>query len=178
VGDLCSGLVNIKRSTIALVLSLAAFAPAAAIWVPQNRQEFVQAVKDGKGATAVETIHSDQPLHGVYALLQDKAKTCLDVKVQRTAYVGYVERSSTDYNPSVRLVGKDRAEFTLQVEHNPRGVGASPPPGGLYYMAADLRSVGGGTEIVLYRPTLGAKKIVASLKQWFDGDPAPCPKLR
>ena len=98
--------------------------------------------------------------------------------MQRTAFVGYTERSSTDYNPALRLVGKDRAEFTLQVEHNPRGVGATPPPGGLYYMAADLRSVGGGTEIVLYRPTLGAKKIVASLKQWFDGDSAPCPKLR
>ena len=170
--------MNTKRSAIALVLSLAAFAPAAAIWVPQTRQEFVKAVTDGKGATAVETIHSDQPLPRVYALLQEKVKVCLDVKVQRTAYVGYVERSSTDYNPNMRLVGKDRAEFTLQVEHNPRGVGAKPPQGGLLYMAADLRSVNGGTEIVLYRPTMGVKKIVASLKQWFDGDPAPCPKLK
>jgi hypothetical protein len=170
--------VNTKGSAIALVLSLVAFAPAAAIWVPQTRQEFVQAVTDGKGATAMETIRSDQPFRRVVALLQEKVNTCLDVKVQRTAYVGYVERSSTDYNPTMRLVGKDRAEFTLQVEHNPRGVGATPPPAGLFYMAADLRSVEGGTEIVLYRPTIGAKKIVASLKQWFDGDPAPCPKLR
>jgi hypothetical protein len=45
-------------------------------------------------------------------------------------------------------------------------------------MAADLRSVDGRTEIVLYRPTIGVKKIVASLKQWLAGDPAPCPKLR
>jgi hypothetical protein len=45
-------------------------------------------------------------------------------------------------------------------------------------MAANLRSVDGRTEIVLYRPTMGEKKIVASLKQWFAGDPAPCPKLR
>ena len=170
--------MNTKRPAIALVLSLLAIAPAAAIWVPQTRQEFVQAVTDGKGATAMETIHSNQPLRRVYDLLQEKVRTCLDLKVQRTVYVGYVERSSTDYNPNLRLVGKDRVEFTLQVEHNPRGVGASPPPGGLYYMAADLRSVDGGTEIVLYRPTIGAKKIVASLKQWFDGDPAPCPKLK
>ena len=170
--------MSTKRSGIALVLSLAALTPAAAIWVPQTRQEFVKAVTDGKGATAVETIHSDQPLPRVYALLQEKVKVCLDVKVQRTAYVGYVERSSTDYNPNMRLVGKDRAEFTLQVEHNPRGVGAKPPQGGLFYMAADLRSINGGTEIVLYRPTMGVKKIVASLKQWFDGDPAPCPKLK
>jgi hypothetical protein len=170
--------VNTKHLAIPLVLTLVAVAPAAAIWVPQTRPEFVKAVTDGKGATAMETIHSDQPLRRVYELLQEKVNTCLDKKVQRTAYVGYVERSSTDYNPTLRLVGKDRVEFTLQVEHNPRGVGAKPPAGGLYYMAADLRSVGGGTEIVLYRPTMGEKKIVASLKEWFAGDPAPCPKLK
>ena len=170
--------MNTKRSAIVIILTLLAFAPAAAIWVPQNREEFVQAVKDGKGATTAETINVKQPLNRVVALLQEKAKTCLDVKVQRTAYVGYVERSSSDYNPTLQLVGKDRAEFTLQVEHNPRGVGAKIPPGGLYFMAADMRSVGGGTEIVLYRSTMGVKKIVASLKEWFDGDPTPCPKLR
>jgi hypothetical protein len=99
--------------------------------------------------------------------------------VQRTANVGYVERSSSDYTPTLRRVAKDRAEFTLQVAHNPRGVGATPPPGGLYIMAADLRSIDARrTEIVLYRPTMGTKKIVASLKQWFDGDPAPCPKIK
>ena len=46
-------------------------------------------------------------------------------------------------------------------------------------MAADLRSIDGRrTEIVLYRPTMGTKKIVAGLKQWFDGDPAPCPRIK
>ncbi|HXH27693.1 MAG TPA: hypothetical protein VNL37_01540, partial [Candidatus Polarisedimenticolia bacterium] len=74
---------------IALVLTLASVAPAAAIDVPQTRQEFVQAVAAGRGATAVETIHSEQPFQSVYALLQEKAKTCLDVTVHRTAYVGY-----------------------------------------------------------------------------------------
>ncbi len=114
----------------------------------------------------------------MYAVLKERATACLDVEVKRTAYVGYVERSSSDYTPTVRRVGKDRAEFTLQVAHNPRGVGHTPPPGGLFMMAADLRSIGGGTEIVLYRPKIGVKKIVASLKEWFAADPAPCPKLR
>ena len=46
-------------------------------------------------------------------------------------------------------------------------------------MAADLRSIDGArTEIVLYRSSMGVKKIVASLKEWFAGDPAPCPKLK
>ncbi len=171
--------MNRDLAAIALVLALAPIAPAAAIEVPQTRQEFVQAVAAGRGATAVETLKVDQPLRRVYALLQEKAKTCLDVEVRRTTYVGYTERSSSGYNPTVRLVGKDRAEFTLQVAHNPRGVGHTAPPGGLFIMAADLRSIDGGhTEIVLYRPTMGVKKIVATLKQWFAGDPAPCPKLK
>ena len=167
-----------KLSAIALVLVCAPFAPASAIDVPQTRQEFVKAVEDGRGATTVETISTDQPLDTIYAVLQERAKTCLDVNVQRTAYVGYVERSSSDYNPTVRRVGNDRAEFTLQVAHNPRGVGHTPPPGGLFMMAADLRSAGNGTEIVLYRSTMGVKKLVASLKDWFAGEASPCPKLR
>jgi len=169
----------VKQSLPATVITvLACSATAFAFEVPQTREEFVQAVAAGKGATAVETIVSDQPLDKVYALLQERAGACLDVTVKRTANVGYLERSSSDYTPTLRRVGKDRAEFTLQVLNNPRGVGAAPPPGGLYYMAADLRSVDGHTEIVLYQPTMGVKKIVASLKQWFAGDPAPCPKLR
>ncbi len=168
-----------RLPAIALITALAPFAPIAAIEVPQTRQEFVQAVADGRGATTVEKLLVDQPLSRVYGILEERAGACLDVEVQRTANVGYVERSSSDYNPTLRLVEKDLAEFTLQVVHNPRGVGHTPPPGGLFIMAADLRSMDAQrTEIVLYRPTMGTKKIVASLKQWFAGDPAPCPKLR
>jgi hypothetical protein len=168
-----------KLPAIAIVTALAACAPVFAIEVPQTRQEFVQAVAAGRGATAVETIVSDRPLDTIYALLQEKTGACLDVTVQRTANVGYVERSSSDYTPTLRRAGKGRAEFTLQVMHNPRGVGAVPPPGGLFIMAADLRSIDAHrTEVVLYRPTMGTKKIVASLKQWLAGDPAPCPKIR
>jgi len=169
--------MNRKSAVIALVLVAAA--PAAAFEVPQNRQEFVEAVLAGKGATAAETFTVDQPLHKIYDVLAERANTCLDVTVSRTAYVGYVEHSSSDFNPTVRLAGKDRAEFTLQVIHNPRGVGATPPPNGLYIMAADLRSIdGNSTEIALYRPTIGFKKIVQSVKLWFTGDAAACPKLR
>ena len=97
----------------------------------------------------------------------------------RTAHVGYVEVSSSDYTPTLRRIDKERAEFTLQVAHNPRGVGHTPPPGGLYMMAADLRSIDADhTEIVIYRPGIGVKKILESMRQWLAGDPAPCPKLR
>jgi len=164
---------------IGLLTVLASSRPAAAIEVPQTRQQFVDAVAAGEGPTSVETLDIDQPFDKVYALLQERAAACLDVEVRRTAYVGYMERSSSDYNPTVRLVGKGRAEFTLQVAHNPRGVGHTPPPGGLYMMAANLRSIDGGrTEVVLYRPNFGVKKVTTSLKLWFAGDPAPCPKLK
>ncbi len=158
---------------------MASVSLAAAIDVPQTRQEFVEAVAAGAGATTVEELTVDRPLQIVYALLEERAKTCLDVEVKRTGYVGYVERSSSDYNPTVRRVAEDRAEFTLQVAHNPRGVGHTPPPGGLFFMAADLRAIDEAhTEIVLYRSTMGVKKLVAALKEWFAGEPAPCPKLK
>ena len=166
------------RLPLLAVGALAGALPVAAIDVPQTRQEFVQAVADGRGAD-VERIEVDRPSDAIYAVLAERATACLDVEVKRTGHVGYVERSSSDYNPTVRRLGGDRAEFTLQVAHNPRGVGHTPPPGGLYLMAADLRATGAGrTEAVLYRPSIGVKKITESLKQWLSGDPAPCPKLR
>jgi len=56
---------------------------------------------------------------------------------------------------------------------------AVPVPGGLYVMAADVRSLGKGrTEVVLYRPTMGYKPITRSVRQWTPGEDADCPKLR
>jgi hypothetical protein len=46
-------------------------------------------------------------------------------------------------------------------------------------MAADMRPHGKGrTEFILYRPTIGFKKIAESLKEWAAGDGDDCPKLR
>ena len=79
----------------------------------------------------------------------------------------------------MRRVAQDKAEFTLQVAHNPRGVGHTPPPGGLYFLAADLRAVDANhTEVILYVPNIGPGKITASLKQWVAGESSECPKLR
>lgn len=90
-----------------------------------------------------------------------------------------MEVSSSDYNPTLKRVGRSRAEFALQVVHRPRGVGHSPPPGGLYVMAADLRSLARDrTEIVPYRPTMGFKEIIKSLRLWVSGEDTDCPKLK
>ena len=163
---------------LAFFAALVAVSPALAIDVPQTREEFVKAISDGRGAE-VETLEVDRGLDDVYVVLEERAKTCLDVQVTRTANVGYVERSSSDYNPTVRRVAKDRAEFTLQVAHNPRGVGHTPPAGGLYMIAVDLRSIDENhTEAVVYRPRIGAGKVTDSLKQWVAGNSSECPKLR
>lgn len=154
--------------------------PVAAIQVPQTRQEFVNAVAAGAGATAMETFVVERSIDEVYGLLSKKSSTCLDVQVRRSGFVGnQMEVSSSDYNPTLRRVGRNKAEFALQVIHRPRGLGHSPPPGGLYVMAADLRPLGRNrTEIILYRPTIGFKSITKSFKQWAGGEDADCPKLR
>jgi hypothetical protein len=168
------GLVLIAGSLIAGSLSI-----AKPFNCPQSRPEFVKAVNAGEGASIAETFVVDQDFESLYALVAKKSEACLDVTIERTAYVGYVEHSSSDYNPTLKRIGKDRAEFSLQVVHRPRAVGENAPPGGLYVMAADFRSIGKGrTEMVLYRSKIGFKKIVGGLKQWAEGVPADCPKMK
>ena len=164
----------------ALVLTLALIAPAAAIWVPQSRREFVQAVAEGKGATKMETMTSERSFDQVYALLERKSSACLDREVRRSGFVGnQMEVSSSDYNPTLKRVGGNKAEFALQVVHRPRGLGATPPPGGLYVMAADLKAVARDrTEVVLYIPAIGFKSISKTLRLWVAGEDADCPKLK
>ena len=46
-------------------------------------------------------------------------------------------------------------------------------------MALDFRQVGPRrTEIVLYRPSIGHKPILKSVRAWAGGEDAGCPKLR
>jgi len=168
----------VKTTRVALALLLVA-APAAAIDVPQSRQEFVKAVSKGARGARMETFTSGRDFETIYRLVEKKAAACLDVEVQRTAYVGYVEKSSSDYNPTVRRAGAGKGEFGLQVVHRPRAIGENAPPGGLYIMAADMRSLGGGrTEIVFYAPTIGFKKIAQSVKSWLSAEDVPCPKMK
>jgi hypothetical protein len=167
----------------AALIGLAAFLmlapPAGAIQVPQTREEFVREVAEGARGAKMETVVVERGFDEVYRTLEARTAPCLDVEVRRSANVGYWERSSSDYNPTLRRLGPDRAEFTLQVVHRPRGVGHTPPPGGLYIMAADLKRAGGSrTEIVLYRPTIGFKNIARSFMEWAEGGDTDCPKLK
>ncbi len=153
--------------------------PVGAIDVPQSREEFVRVVASGSRGAKMETFVVERSFDEVYRTLEGRTAPCLDVEVRRTAYVGYVENSSSDYNPTLRRLGADRAEFTLQVVHRPRGVGHTPPAGGLYVMAADVKRAGTArTEIVLYRPTMGFKDVSKRFIQWAEGGTTDCPKLK
>jgi len=156
------------------------FAPAAlAIWVPQSRAEFTDAVSKGTKGSKMETFVVNRGFDEVYKTLEARCIPCMDVKVERVANVGYVERSSSDYNPQLKRIGKDRAEFTMQVIHRPRGVGHTPPANGLYVMAADFKRAGAGrTEVILYRPAMGFKFISKSLMEWAEGKSTDCPKMK
>ena len=163
----------------ALAVLLAGIRPAAAIQVPQSRPEFVKAVATGARGAGSETFVVEQSFSTVYRLLEQKSSACLDVTVKRTAYVGYTEVSSSDYNPTLRKASDGRAEFSLQVVHFPRGIGEKTGPGGLYVMAADIRSLGNGRlEVAFYYPTIGYKKVVGAVKDWLQGRDAACPKMK
>lgn len=175
---------RLRILTPALLAALAACLliapPVDAIDVPQNADEFRREVSKGARGARMETRVIDRPFEEVYRALEARCTPCLDVTVKRSANVGYYERSQSDYNPKLRRLGPDRAEFTLQVAHNPRGVGHTPPPDGLYLMVADVKRVGPSrTEVVLYEPTIGAfKRIPASFLQWAEGSGTDCPKLK
>ncbi len=163
-----------------LVALIALAVPVPAIQVPQTRREFVDAVAAGARSVKMETFVVERGFDEVYANLQKKSSKCLNVQVKRSGFVGnQMEVSSSDYNPTLRKVGGNKAEFALQVVHRPSGIGPTIPAGGLYVMAADIRSLGKGrSEVVLYRPTIGYKDITRSLRQWAAGEDVDCPKLK
>ena len=171
--------IVLPAAVIGLAALLLTAQPVCAIDVPQTRAEFVRAVAAGARGVKMETLVVERSLDDVYRTLEARTSPCLDVEVRRTANVGYVETSSSDYNPTLKRLAPERAEFTLQVVHRPRGVGHTPPPGGLYIMAADLKRASvSRTEVVLYRPTIGFKDITKSFLQWAEGSGTDCPKLR
>ena len=169
----------LPAAMVALAAILVAIPPAGAIQVPQTREEFVRAVNDGARGSKVETFVVERGLDEIYQTLEARSEPCLDKKVERTAYVGYVEHSSSDYNPTLKRVGADQAEFAVQVVHNPRAIGEKTGPGGLYIFAADLKRVGASqTAVTIYRSTIGFKDITKTFKDWAETGADECPKLK
>jgi len=75
--------MNGRHSILRLAVIAAAVWPLAAMEVPQTRQEFVEAVAAGKGATRMEKLVVERDFDEIYRLLAMKSATCLDVQVRR-----------------------------------------------------------------------------------------------
>src|SRR5262245_25381787 len=106
--------------------------PLLALNVPQTRAEFVSAVASGARGVRMEKFTIERSFDEVYRSLESRCSPCLDVEVRRSGMVGgTMEVSSSDYNPTLKRVSRDRAEFSLQVVHRPRAIGEVTGPGGL-----------------------------------------------
>lgn len=90
----------------------------------------------------------------------------------------YQEHTQSTYRANVQTPAPNRAEFTMQVMHNPRGIGADPPPGGFYLMVADLEAMSPNRfQVNLYRPTMGHGDTADAVRKWLNGKEVACPKL-
>jgi len=148
---------------------------------PQTRQEFVKLVAGGAATSDKESKLTQKDLDSLVTLLEERSKACLGKRVNRSGMVGgQMEVSGTSYTPSVRRVSDAKAEFTLQLEHSPRGIGPDMPAGGFYMMAADLvRQAPERTQVDLYYATMAqnSDEILGAVRAWTSGEPAACPEL-
>ena len=144
---------------------------------PQSRNEYVSAVSKGEGFSEIHNYMVNRSLKSVVNSLHRKGNECLAKKVTRSFSGSYAHVSSSTYLPSMRYTSKSNAEFTLQVEITPNNT-SKPPKGGMYFLAADLIEVSQNkTKIIMYAPSINAKDIVNSIKDWTKGENTGCPDL-
>jgi hypothetical protein len=159
-------------------LVLAGALAGCAINYPQTAEEFRKAAPEATfGKT--ETIEVNRPFRLVAQTFQRKAPECLNIAVRMT------ERSSTSYHvvetvykPTV-LVGKERAELYVQMEHK-KGVivPGKVPEGGLYLLVADAYPLAGNrTRLQWFGPSRGHDTLIRAVKGWATGENVGCPDL-
>lgn len=152
---------------------------AACVTPPQTRREFVDAVKQGgHSSVRTESYVVSRDLNAVVASLERRADQCLARSIDCSGMVGgSVEVSGATYLPTINRVSTDHVEFTLQLENHPSGTG-KVPPGGLYVLAEDLSSDGGGTRVDAYVPSAGFDDVVEAIRDWIEGrESRKCPEL-
>jgi hypothetical protein len=162
-----------------LVTGMAGLILTGCVTMPQTREEFRAAVAKGAFSAKAESFVVKKNFTRVVSHLKTKTEACLNKEVHRSMMHGmYQERSRSTYRASVHTPTRNRAEFTMQVTHQPKGIGADAPPGGFYLMVADIEAVSPDTlQVNLYRPTLGHGGAVDAVRHWLRGDDEGCPKL-
>jgi hypothetical protein len=151
----------------------------ACVKMPQTREEFRAAVSQGAFSAKAETFVVNRNFTQAVTHLKAKTNACLNREVRRSMVQGlYQEHTRSTYRASVQTPTTNRAEFTLQVTHQPRGVGADAPPGGFYLMVADIEAVSADNfRVNLYRPTLGHGGAIDAVRNWINGRDDACPSL-
>ncbi len=151
----------------------------ACVPMPQTREAFRAAVANGAFSAKAESFGVNKGFQQAVKHLSAKTDACLNKVVKRSMMKGiYQEHSQSTYRATVQTPEANRAEFTMQVMHNPRGVGADPPPGGYYLMVADIKAVSANSfQVNLYRPTLGHGDTADAVRNWLNGKDDACPKL-
>ncbi|MGH2393487.1 MAG: hypothetical protein ACRDGH_08340 [Candidatus Limnocylindria bacterium] len=162
-----------------LVAGMAGLILTGCVKMPQSREEFRAAVSQGAFSAKAETFVVNRNFTQTVTHLKAKTDACLNREVKRSMVQGlYQEHTRSIYRSSVQTRATNRAEFTMQVTHSPRGVGADAPPGGFYLMVADIEAVSpDNLRINLYRPTLGHGAAVDAVRSWISGRNDACPSL-
>lgn len=144
--------------------------------IPQTRAEFVTAAKQNSTGVANESFVVEKSVDAVVSVLEERAKTCLN---QRVDWSGAVtnEVGSDTYLSYVERPEGGRALFTVQVDRTPRGP-LKQPPGGLFILAEDLSGAEGKTKVELYYPTMNFEALTKSVREWTHGEKTDCPNLQ
>ena len=163
---------------ITLTLTTAAVLLQACGAMPQNAEEFRQAVP-GAMMTKTDSYEVNRPVRDVAATFQRKAPECLDMSVRT------VSQSATSYQnilteyKSTVVAGGERAELHLQQLHKTGVIYPSKPPeGGAYIIVADAYPLPGNrTRMQLYGPSMGYDVVYRAIRGWAAGDNLGCPDL-
>lgn len=159
-----------RRILLGMLLTGPACAP-----IPQSRTEFVAAAKQKSVGAGSESFVVDKSFDSIVALLEERAKTCLNQRVDWSSSVTN-EVGSDTYLSYVQRPGSGHAELTVQVDRTPRGP-LKQPAGGLFILAEDLSDESGKTKVDLYYPTMNFEPVVKSVREWTHGEKTGCPNL-
>lgn len=155
-----------RKPAILLFAATAVLGGCALPMGPQSRSDFVQEKKAGASLTAIDGHIAHRRFDQVVGVLQRKADECLNL-----AGHGPGTRAA------LRMVGSGRAELTVQVAAQPAPFLRRLPQGGAYHLAVDIERVSPTmTRLTYYGPGIETgQKDWAAIKEWSDGEAAPCP---
>ncbi len=167
------------RFALLVLLPAALLAGGCVGKMPQNPDEFRQALTEGAFLTKIDTYEVDRSTAEIGKTFKKYAPKCLDKRIEtisqtRTSYQHII----TKYTPTV-VAGRDRVELHLQEKHE-QGVLAvyEEPEAGHYMLVVDVTPVGKNrSKVEFYRPSMGFKNMMTAIENWTRGENLGCPDL-